>query len=273
VRKCVGCQKYANQTHIPSSALKTIPITWPFAVWGLDMVGKFKTAPSGFTHLLVAVDKFTKWVESKPIKKCDGKAATKFLRELIYRFGYPHSIITDNGTNFAKGEMAEFCKEKGIRLDLASVAHPEANSQAERANQSILHGLKPRLQVPLERTPGCWVEELPAVLWGIRTSVNRSTGYTPFFMVDGAEAVMPSDLEHDSLRVIHYVEEENEHARQAGLDLLDEARDQARSRTTIYQQGLRRYHSRRVRSRTFQEGDLVLRLIQDKTGMHKLSPP
>jgi transposase InsO family protein len=218
VRKCVGCQKYANQTHIPSSALKTIPITWPFAVWGLDMVGKFKTAPSGFTHLLVAVDKFTKWVESKPIKKCDGKAATKFLRELIYRFGYPHSIITDNGTNFAKGEMAEFCKEKGIRLDLASVAHPEANSQAERANQSILHGLKPRLQVPLERTPGCWVEELPAVLWGIRTSVNRSTGYTPFFMVDGAEAVMPSDLEHDSLRVIHYVEEENEHARQAGLD-------------------------------------------------------
>ena len=139
----MGCQKYANQTHLPSSALKTIPITWPFAVWGLDMVGKFKTAPSGFTHLLVAVDKFTKWVEAKPIKKCDGKTATKFLRELIYRYGYPHSIITDNGTNFAKGEMAEFCKEKGIRLDLASVAHPEANGQAKRANQSILHGLKP----------------------------------------------------------------------------------------------------------------------------------
>ena len=78
------------------------------------MVGKFKTATSGFTHLLVAVDKFTKWVEAKPIKKCDGKTATKFLRELIYRYGYPHIIITDNGTNFAKGAMAEFCKEKGI---------------------------------------------------------------------------------------------------------------------------------------------------------------
>ena len=60
--------------------------------------------------------------------------------------------------------MVEFCKEKGIRLDLASVAHPEANGQAERANQSVLHGLKPQLQVPLERTPDCWVEELPAVL-------------------------------------------------------------------------------------------------------------
>src|SRR4051812_29301280 len=75
--------------------------------------------------------------------------------------------------------MAEFCEEHHIRLDLASVAHPESNGQAERANQSILHGLKPRLQVPLERTAGCWVEELPSIIWGIRTSVNSSTGFTP----------------------------------------------------------------------------------------------
>ena len=66
----------------------------------------------------------------------------------------PHSIITDNGTNFAVGEMAEFCRTQGIRLDVASVAHPESNGQAERANQSVLAGLKPRLQVPLERSPG-----------------------------------------------------------------------------------------------------------------------
>ena len=168
--------------------------------------------------------------------------------------------------------MAEFCEEHGIRLDLASVAHPESNGQAERANQSVLHRLKPRLQVPLERTPGCWVDELPSVIWGIRTSVNRSTGFTPFFMVYGAEAVMPTNLEHDSPRVANYVEAANEVARQDNIDQLDEARDLARSRTTIYQQGLRRYHSRRVRTRTFQEGDLVLRLAQDKKGMHKLSP-
>ena len=69
-----------------------------------------------------------------------------------------------------------------------------------------------------------------------------------------------------------YVEADNEQARQDALDLLDEQRDVAAARSAIYQQDLRRYHSRRVRTRTFQEGDLVLRLIQDQTDMHKLSP-
>src|SRR5215216_3312462 len=105
----------------------------------MDMVGPFKKASSSFTHLLVKVDKFTKWVEAKPVRKCDGKTATKFLCELIYRYRFPHSIITDNGTNFTKGAMAEFCEEHNIRLDLASVAHLESNGQAEHANQSVLH--------------------------------------------------------------------------------------------------------------------------------------
>nr|XP_051204971.1 uncharacterized protein LOC127318531 [Lolium perenne] len=203
---------------MPGSAVKTIPLTWPFAVWGLDMVGKFKIAPGGYTHLLVAVD----------------------------------NIITDSGTNFAKGEMVDFCEDKGIRLDLASVAHPESNGQAERANQSILHGIKSRLMVPLERVAGCCAEELPSVLWAIRTTPNRSTGFTPFFLVYGAEAVMPTDIAYDSPRVTNYAEDENERARHDYIDLLNEARDLALSTTAIYQQGLRRYHSRRVRGRSFQ---------------------
>ena len=91
-------------------------------------------------------------------------------------------------------------------------------------------------------------------------------------MVYGAEAVLPSDIRHDSPRVAAYVEADNEKARQQSLDLLDEERDMAAARSAIYQQDLRRYHSCRVRTRTFQEGDLVLRLIQDQTDMHKLSP-
>jgi transposase InsO family protein len=135
------------------------------------------------------VDKFTKWVEVKPIRKCDGHTAVKFLKDIILRYGYPHSIITNNGTNFAKGEFARFCEDKNILLDIASVAHPQANGKVERTNALVLSGIRPWLIVPLEKTPGCWLDELPSVLWSLRKTPNRSTVYTPFFMVHGAEDI------------------------------------------------------------------------------------
>ena len=72
-----------------------------------------------------------------------------------------------------------------------------------------------------------------------------------FFMVYGAEAVLPSDIRHDSPRVAAYDEMDNEQARQDALDLLDEQRDVAAARSAIYQQDLRHYHSHRVKSRVF----------------------
>ena len=141
------------------------------------------------------------------------------MKKVIFRFGFPHSIITYNGTNLSQGAMEEFCQREHIRLDVSSVAHPQSNGQDERGNQEILKGLKPRLMIPLQRTSGCWVEELPSVLWSINTTANRSTGYTPFFMVYGAEAVLPSDIRHDSPRVAAYVEANSEKARQDVVDL------------------------------------------------------
>ena len=72
------------------------------------------------------------------------------------------------------------------------------------------------------------------MLWSINTTANRSTGYTLFFMVYGAEAVLPNDIRHDSPRVAAYVEVDNEKARQDSLDLLDEERDLAAARSAIY---------------------------------------
>jgi hypothetical protein len=200
------------------------------------MVGPFKIAPGGLTHLLVAVDKFTKWIEAKPIKKHDGSSTIKFFNEIITRYGVPHSIITGNRTNFAKGVFAEFYGQKGIRLDLALVAHHQSNGQVEKANGLILAGIKPRLVEPLEHSAGCWVEELPLVLWSLRTTPKRSVGFTPFFLVYGAEAMLPTDIEFDAPRVVQYIEEQAKEARKDGVDLLEEVREQALARSALYQQ-------------------------------------
>ena len=95
------------------------------------MVGPLRTGRSGFTHVLVAVDKFTKWIEAKPIKSLEASTAVSFIRELIFRYGIPHSIITDNGSNFDSKEFKAFCASQGTRVDHASVAHPQSNVQAE----------------------------------------------------------------------------------------------------------------------------------------------
>ena len=135
-----------------------------------------------------------------------------FISDITIRYGIPHSIITDNDTNIAKGALARFCATQGIRLDLASVAHPQSNGQVEGANGLILSGIKPRLVEPLERLAGCSLDELSAVLWSLRTTPNKSTGFTPFFLVYGAKAIIPTDIEFDSPRVTMYTKEEAEEA-------------------------------------------------------------
>ena len=92
------------------------------------MVGPLKRSSSGgHTFLLVAVDKFTKWIEAKPVICADAASAVNFIESIIYRFGIPHSIITDNGSNFTAEEFQKNCTKQGIRLNYASVAHPQSN--------------------------------------------------------------------------------------------------------------------------------------------------
>jgi transposase InsO family protein len=273
VRSCQGCQFYVRQTHLPAQALQTIPITWSFVVWGLDLVGPLQKAHGGFSHLLVAIDKFSKWIEVRPLTSIGSEQAVAFFTNIIHRFGVPNSIITDNGTQFTGKKFLDFYEDHHIRVDWAAVAHPMTNGQVERANGMILQGLKPRIYNDLNKFGRRWMKELPSVVWSLRTTPSRATGFSPFFLVYGAEAVLPTDLEYGSPRTRAYDDRSNQTSQEDSLDQLEEARDMALLHSARYQQSLRRYHARGVRSRDLQVGDLVLRLRQDARGRHKLTPP
>jgi transposase InsO family protein len=230
-----------------------------------------KSSRGSHTYLLVAVDKFSKWIEAVPVTNQEATTAAKFFESIVYRYGVPNNIITDNGTNFTSGEFQEFFKEFGIKIKYASVAHPKSNGQIKKANGLVCGGLKKRLLRPLKRSAGAWVKELPSVLWSLRTTPNSSTGYTPFFLLFGAEAVLRTDVRYCAPRAEAYVKEDAQTAQEDARDLLDEARDIALTRSEVYQQNLRNYHSRRVCGRSFEPGNLVLRLKQTSTS--KLESP
>jgi transposase InsO family protein len=113
----------------------------------------------------------------------------------------PNRIITDLGSRFTAIEFRIWAQDCGISIDYASIAHPHANGQVEWANGLLLVGLKPRLFDEPKDYVGKWIYELPKVVWGLRIQQSRVVGYSPFFLVYGTKAILPTDLIWNSPRV------------------------------------------------------------------------
>jgi hypothetical protein len=94
---------------------------------------------------------------------------------------------------------------------------------------------KKRLLAPLKKAKHTWVDELSSVLWSLRTTPNATTQETPFFLVHGAEAVLPVEITHEAPRISAYEEITSTEALQNDVYALDEARDIALLRSTQYQ--------------------------------------
>jgi hypothetical protein len=118
----------------------------------------------------------------------------------------------------------------------------------------ILQGLMPKIFDRLNKSGRKRLQELPTVVWSLRTTPSRAIGFTPFFLVYGAEAILPTDLEYGSPRVRGNDEGANQRAREDSLDQLDEARTVVLMHSARYQQALRRYQARKVQQRDFTKG-------------------
>jgi hypothetical protein len=224
VKSCEACQFHAKQIHTLAQTLQMIPPSWPFAVWGVDILGPFPRAIDGYRFLFVAIDKFTKWPEATPVVSITQGVVVAFLKSIVCRFGVPSRIITNNGTQFKSRLFQEYCEGIGTQLYFASVAHPKSNDQAERANAEIPRGLKTCTYDCLKKHGANWVNKLPCVLWGNQTTPSRATGETPFFLVYGVEACLPPEIIMGSPRVQSFNESMQEQLWREDVDFIDEHR-------------------------------------------------
>jgi hypothetical protein len=91
-----------------------IPLSWPFAVWGLNILGPFSRVVKGFRYLYVAIDKFTKWPETTPVTKINKQSTVKFIKSIIYGFGILNRIITGNRSQFTSSAFQGYCEDLDI---------------------------------------------------------------------------------------------------------------------------------------------------------------
>ena len=166
----------------------------------------------------------------------------------------PHEIVTNNGPQFTSHKFKEFCKDWGIKLTFATPRHPQSNGQAESTNKTVVNMLKKRL----EGSHGKWAEELHGVLWAYQTTPKTTTWETPYSLVYGSEAIIPTQMHVRTTASGSTSQEDNDELLALSLDLLDERREAARLRNWSYQQDVARTYNKKVRTRTFQQGNWVI---------------
>ena len=158
---------------------------WPFAQWGIDIVGPLPTALAQKKLLLVAIDYFSK--------------------------------LSDNGPQFDSGEYRNFCHELKIKNLYSTPRYPQSNGQAEASNKTLLTALKKRL----DSVEGKWVDELPDVLWAYKTIARKPTDISPFTLIYGMEAIVPTEIGMPTLRT-DIPEQSNTESVIKDLDMVDE---------------------------------------------------
>uniref|UniRef100_A0A2N9F9R7 Uncharacterized protein n=1 Tax=Fagus sylvatica TaxID=28930 RepID=A0A2N9F9R7_FAGSY len=258
VQHCDKCQRFANLLHSPPMELVPMTAPWPFAQWGLDIMGPLPIGRRQLRFLVVAIDYFTKWVEAEPLATITERNIQNFVwKTVICRFGIPRVLVSDNGKQFDNPRFRQFSQELGIHNHYSSPGHPQANGQVEVTNRSLLKLIKTRL----EGAKGLWPEELPSILWAYRTTVRIPTGETPFRMTFGSEAVVPVEIGLTSFRTLAYDGQKNEEQLRLNLDLIDEVRETAEARMKRYQEKMARHYNSRVKPRQLSIGDLVLRKV------------
>ena len=208
--------------------------------------------------MLVDTDYLTKWVEAESLANIQDMDVKKFVwKNIVTRFGIPHSLISNNGLQFDSKSFRRYCCELGIINRYSTPAYPQGNRQAKTVNKVIVSGLKKRL----DDAKGRWVEELLHVLWAYQTTPRKSTEETPFSMSYGAEAVTLIETGFSTLRTQSFNSSNNDKLLERSLDLIEERRESEMVQLAYYQHKLKQGYNAKVKLRPVEPRDLVLRKV------------
>jgi len=178
--------------------LHPIIVVRPFTKWGIDFITCNPHSAGGHAYIILVVDYFTKWVVEMSTFLAYGKTAATFIfNHIIARFSVPQAVITDHGSYFQNIMMTELTDQLGLCHDSSTPYYPRANGLVEAINKVLVTMIKRIIGIHKSN----WHTMLFSALWAHRTSTKTSTGFTPFQLVYGLEAMLLIKCEIPSLQL------------------------------------------------------------------------
>jgi hypothetical protein len=230
------------------------------------LLGPLPPAQGNLKYVVVAVEYFFKWIEAKPLATITSVTVQKFFwQNIVYRFRVPKAITVDNRTQFDAEAFKEFYEQIGTKIHFASVRHPESNGLVERANGIIMTGI---LKLIFNQPKGKWPDELIKVVWSHNTTISRSTGFRPFKLLFGDEAITPEEAKTGSIRTMASAEDEADCS--MAKDAIEGIRLQEVENINKYQAKTIKWRDRKVRLKNIKPGHLVLRRVANPDTVGKL---
>nr|XP_009626301.1 protein NYNRIN-like [Nicotiana tomentosiformis] len=274
MQKCHQCQIHGDFIWVPPNKLNVMGSPWPFAAWGMDLIGPIEPVASNrHRFILVAIDYFTKWVEASLYKAVTKNMVAYFLRNnIVCKFGIPELIITNNAANLNSDLTREICEKFKIVHRNSTAYVTQINRAVEAANKNIK-----RILQKIVDNHRQWHEKLSFSLLGYQTTTRTSTGEMPYMLVYGTEAMIPAEVEIPSLRVIQEAKLDDAEwicVRQEQLMLIDEQRMDALCHGQLYQNRMASAFNNKVKPQKFAPAQLVLRKIfrHQEEAKGKLAP-
>ena len=190
IRTCAACSKNKKGL-LPRSTLLNYQAGEPNERVHLDFLGPFETSLQGNRYILSIVDQFTRWIEIYPLPEQTASITAKtFMDGWISRFGVPKIVHTDQGRNFTSKLFQDLCSYLECTKTRTTPYRPSSNGQVERYNRMILSYIRCFLCGNDKE----WDMHLPTLCMSLRSTVNRSTGYTANMLQLGREIRMPWDI-------------------------------------------------------------------------------
>ena len=190
VNSCDKCHRMRAGETQPHGKLRSLWERRPFGQVGIDVVGPLPETERSNQYIIVLVDYSTRWVEAFPTRDNSvGTIARLLLDEWFPRYGAPHTLLSDQGSEFMNELVAAILELFRVRKIWTSAYHPQTNGLVERFNRTI----KSLLGIYVQDHPKTWDQFLSAVLFAVRTTTHSSLQYAPFDLVHGREPRLPSD--------------------------------------------------------------------------------